>query len=130
MFSLGETIMANDEKREELKRKIISILETITDPEIGIDLWNLGLIYDIDIVDEDNVKIKMGLTTPFCPLANILPMMVAEELKKKLGVNAEIELVYDPPWTPERMTEKGRRIFKERFGYDIVEEYKKAYGKK
>ncbi len=113
-----------------MKKKIISILETISDPEIGIDLWNLGLIYDIKIIDDKHVRIQMGLTTPFCPLANILPMMVAEELKKKLGINAEIELVYDPPWTPEHMTEKGRRIFKERFGYDIVEEYRKAYGRK
>ncbi len=129
-FLSGEENMPENQDYGELRKKIISILETITDPEIGIDLWNLGLIYDIKIIDNKHVKIQMGLTTPFCPLANILPMMVAEELKKKLGVDAEIELVYDPPWTPERMTEKGRRIFKERFGYDIVEEYRRAYGQK
>ncbi len=129
-FLSGEKNMSENQVHGELKKKIISILETISDPEIGIDLWNLGLIYDIKIIDDKHVRIHMGLTTPFCPLANILPMMVAEELKKKLGINAEIELVYDPPWTPEHMTEKGRRIFKERFGYDIVEEYRKAYSRK
>ncbi len=116
--------------KEELKKKIISVLETIADPEIGIDVYNLGMIYDIEVIDDKHVKIKMTLTTPFCPLANILPMMVVEELKRKLGIETDIELVFDPPWTPEKMTEKGRRIFKERFGYDIVEEYRKAYGSK
>ncbi len=119
----------NEEEKKKIVEKIIPVLETIADPEIGIDVYNLGMIYDIDVIDEKHVKIKMTLTTPFCPLANILPMMVIEELKRKLGIEADIELVFDPPWTPEKMTEKGRRMFRERFGYDIVEEYKKAYGK-
>lgn len=108
---------------EEMKRKVIEILETIIDPEIGIDVWNLGLIYDI-VFEDSNVKIKMTLTTPFCPLVNVVPMLVKEKLEKTLGLNVDVEIVYDPPWTPEKMTEKGRRIFKERFGYDIVEEWK------
>lgn len=120
----------NNGAKEELKKKIISVLETIADPEIGIDVYNLGMIYDIEVIDDKHVKIKMTLTTPFCPLANILPMMIVEELKRKLGIETDVELVFDPPWTPEKMTEKGRRIFKERFGYDIVEEYRKAYGSK
>ncbi len=107
--------------------KIISVLETIADPEIGIDVYNLGMIYGIEVIDEKHVKIKMTLTTPFCPLANILPMLVVEELKRKLGIEADVEIVMEPPWSPEMMTEKGRRLFKERYGYDIVEEYKKAY---
>ncbi len=117
----------SDEKKKELMNKIISVLETIADPEIGIDVYNLGMIYGIEIIDEKHVKIKMTLTTPFCPLANILPMLVVEELKRKLGIEADIEIVMEPPWSPEMMTEKGRRLFKERYGYDIVEEYKKAY---
>ncbi len=107
-----------------MKKKVIEVLETIADPEIGIDVYNLGLIYGLE-VSGGKVKIKMGLTTPFCPMANILPMMVDEELKKRLGVEVEIELVYDPPWNPLMMTEKGRRMFIERYGYDIVEEYKR-----
>ncbi len=119
--------MMSNVNKEELKKKIISVLETIADPEIGIDVYNLGMIYEINIIDDKHVKIKMALTTPFCPLANIIPMMIIEELKRKLGIEADVEIVLEPPWTPERMTEKGRRIFKERFGYDIVEEYRKAY---
>jgi metal-sulfur cluster biosynthetic enzyme len=113
---------------EEIKKKIISILENVVDPEIGIDVYNLGMIYGIDVIDEKHVKIRMTLTTPVCPLANVIPLMIVEELKAKLGIEADVELVWDPPWTPERMTEKGRRLFKERFGYDIVEAYKSMYG--
>ncbi|RLG79100.1 MAG: FeS assembly SUF system protein [Thermoprotei archaeon] len=112
--------------REELVKKVISVLETIVDPEIGIDIYNLGMIYGIEVVG-NKVKIKMTLTTPMCPLANVIPYMITEELKSKLGVEAEIELVYDPPWTPERMTEKGRRMFKEKYGYDVVEAYRSMY---
>ncbi|MCI4461748.1 MAG: DUF59 domain-containing protein [Thermogladius sp.] len=116
--------MSSTSSGDDLKKKVIEVLETIADPEIGIDVYNLGLVYGIEVAG-GKVKIKMTLTTPFCPLANILPMMVDEELKKKLGVEVEIELVYDPPWNPLMMTEKGRRMFIERYGYDIVEEYKK-----
>jgi metal-sulfur cluster biosynthetic enzyme len=116
--------MSSTSGGDDLKKKVIEVLETIADPEIGIDVYNLGLIYGLE-VSGGKVKIKMGLTTPFCPMANILPMMVDEELKKRLGVEVEIELVYDPPWNPLMMTEKGRRMFIERYGYDIVEEYKR-----
>ncbi|MGC8953685.1 MAG: metal-sulfur cluster assembly factor [Desulfurococcus sp.] len=108
---------------EELKKKIVEVLETITDPEIGIDVYNLGLIYDIQVVNDKTVKITMSFTTMFCPLASTLPLMIIDALKEKLGIDADIDIVYDPPWTPLRMTEKGRVLFKERFGYDIVEEY-------
>jgi metal-sulfur cluster biosynthetic enzyme len=116
--------MSSTSGGDDLKKKVIEVLETIADPEIGIDVYNLGLIYGLE-VSGGKVKIKMGLTTPFCPMANILPMMVDEELKKRLGVEVVIELVYDPPWNPLMMTEKGRRMFIERYGYDIVEEYKR-----
>jgi len=116
--------MSSTSGGDDLKKKVIEVLETIADPEIGIDVYNLGLIYGLE-VSGGKVKIKMGLTTPFCPMANILPMMVDEELKKRLGVEVEIELVYAPPWNPLMMTEKGRRMFIERYGYDIVEEYKR-----
>jgi len=116
--------MSSTSGADDLKKKVIEVLETIADPEIGIDVYNLGLIYGLE-VGGGKVKIKMGLTTPFCPMSNILPMMVDEELKKRLGVEVEIELVYDPPWNPLMMTEKGRRMFIERYGYDIVEEYKR-----
>lgn len=114
----------------ELKNKVISILETIVDPEIGIDIYNLGMIYSVEVIDNKHVKIKLTLTTPICPLANIIPMIIIEELKNKLGIEVDLELVFEPPWTPDRMTEKGRRLFRERYGYDIVEAYRSMYGTK
>jgi len=111
---------------EELKKKIIEVLEGVIDPEVGIDVYNLGLIYNIEVVDEKRVKISMGLTTALCPLAYTLPLMIIDQLKEKLNIDADVDLVYDPPWTPLRMTEKGRRLFKERFGYDIVEWYRES----
>ncbi|MEM0506177.1 MAG: metal-sulfur cluster assembly factor [Thermosphaera sp.] len=107
----------------DLREKIVRVLESIVDPEIGIDVYNLGLIYNIEIVDEKRVKIDMSLTTMFCPLASTLPLMVIDQLKEALNLDADINIVYDPPWNPLRMTPKGREMFKERFGYDIVEQY-------
>jgi metal-sulfur cluster biosynthetic enzyme len=111
---------------EELKKRIIEVLEEVIDPELGIDVYNLGLIYNIEVVNEKTVKISMGLTTPLCPLAYTLPLMIIDRLKERLNIDADLDLVYDPPWTPLRMTEKGRRLFKERFGYDIVEWYQES----
>ncbi len=110
-----------------IRDRVIKILETIYDPEIGVDVWNLGLVYSIDVVDKDYVRIKMTLTTPFCPLANILPFLVKERVEKELGVKADIEMVFEPPWSPERITEKGRRMLIEKFGYDVVESWIKMY---
>lgn len=118
--------MLSEQEWLELRRKIIEVLETIVDPEIGIDVYNLGLIYDIKPIDKKTVKISMTLTTAFCPLATVLPLMIIEQLKEKLGLDVDIDLVYDPPWTPMKMTEKGRELFKERFGYDIVEMYERS----
>ncbi|MEM4869186.1 MAG: metal-sulfur cluster assembly factor [Desulfurococcaceae archaeon] len=109
--------------KDTIKQRIVEILETIIDPELGVDVYNLGLVYNIDVIDDKHVKITMTLTTPFCPLASIIPLMIIDQLKEKLRIDADIDITYDPPWTPLRMTEKGRRLFKERFGYDIVEMY-------
>ena len=109
--------------KDTIKQRIIEILETIIDPELGVDVYNLGLVYNIDVIDDKHVKITMTLTTPFCPLASIITLMIIDQLKEKLRIDADIDITYDPPWTPLRMTEKGRQLFKERFGYDIVEMY-------
>jgi metal-sulfur cluster biosynthetic enzyme len=109
--------------KDTIKQRIVEVLENIVDPELGVDVYNLGLVYNIDVIDDKHVKITMTLTTPFCPLASIIPLMIIDQLKEKLRIDADIDITYDPPWTPLRMTEKGRQIFKERFGYDIVEMY-------
>lgn len=122
--------MTNTVDREHVKNKIIEVLETIVDPELGIDIYNLGLIYDINVIDEKHVKISMTFTSMLCPLATIIPLMVIDQLKEKLGIDADIDIVYDPPWTPSRMSEKARQLFRERFGYDIVDLYKSTFEKK
>ncbi|MEM3763438.1 MAG: metal-sulfur cluster assembly factor [Desulfurococcaceae archaeon] len=119
MIYLTETPVNKDT----IKQRIVEILETIVDPELGVDVYNLGLVYNIDVINDKHVKITMTLTTPFCPLASIIPLMIIDQLKEKLRIDADIDITYDPPWTPLRMTEKGRQLFKERFGYDIVEMY-------
>ena len=105
-------------------------LRNVYDPEIPINVWDLGLIYGIDVDDSGNVRIRMTLTAPACPVTTFLLYQVQEAVYRALsdveGVSeVNIDLVFDPPWDPTRMTEEGRRRFKELFGYDIVEEYGK-----
>tara|TARA_Y100000766_G_scaffold261677_1_gene252360 strand:+ start:1296 stop:1652 length:357 start_codon:yes stop_codon:yes gene_type:complete len=104
-----------------VKTKIIDILKQCYDPEIPIDLWNLGLIYDIDMTttenDKNDVKITMSLTTPGCTMGQHM----ADDIKNKVKAlekinNIEVTVTFDPPWTPEMMTNYAR----EKLGYDPV----------
>ncbi len=105
---------------------MIEVLRNVYDPEIPISVWDLGLIYDINIDDNGVVHIKMTLTAPGCPIANMIIYYVKEAIKNVEDVkDVEIELTFNPPWDPTKMTEEGRKRFKELFGYDIVEEYKR-----
>ena len=90
------------------KDDIIEILKTCFDPEIPIDLWNLGLIYDIKINDR-NVYILMTLTTPNCPVAETLPVDVEDKVKTIKGTKSvEVEITFDPPWTQDLMSEEAK----------------------
>tara|TARA_Y200000002_G_scaffold317945_1_gene276744 strand:+ start:323 stop:733 length:411 start_codon:yes stop_codon:yes gene_type:complete len=91
------------------KKEIISMLSNVFDPEIPINIYDLGLIYDVKISNGNNVSIKMSLTSPGCPVAGELPKQVADELTKinKIGL-IEVELVWDPPWTKDRMSEDAK----------------------
>ena len=91
------------------EKDIISNLTTIYDPEIPVNIYDLGLIYDINISKGNNVFIKMSLTSPGCPVAGELPKQVADELTKIKNIGLiEVELVWDPPWTKERMSEDAK----------------------
>ena len=81
------------------KKDIIKVLKTVNDPEIRVDVYSLGLIYDIKI-EKNNVKIKMTFTTPMCPYGPMLIDMIESAIKEKHKVNVEIEVVFDPPWEP------------------------------
>ncbi len=93
----------------QLEQKIISILKTCFDPEIPVDIWELGLIYDLKIDDEGNVYIKMTLTTPNCPVAESLPQEVKEKIKSVNDVkDLYLDLTFDPPWTMQMMSEEAK----------------------
>lgn len=95
--------------KEQLKGTIIAALRTVYDPEIPVNIYDLGLIYDIIIDDEINVDIKMTLTTPGCPVAQTFPGTVQQHVRDVEGVNdATVELVWDPPWDQDKMTEEAR----------------------
>ena len=88
---------------------VIEALRTVYDPEIPVNIYDMGLIYDIEIKDGGNIHIVMTLTAPGCPVAGILPGQVADAAAAVPGVGeVEVELVWDPPWTPERMSEDAR----------------------
>ena len=93
----------------ELGDKIVRVLKTIYDPEIPVDIYELGLIYDVFVNEEQEVKILMTLTTPNCPVAETLPVEVEEKVKSIDEVSdAIVEITFDPPWTQELMSEEAK----------------------
>ncbi len=96
-------------KAQALKAQIIEVLRTCYDPEIPVDIYALGLIYDVDVEAAGTVRIQMTLTSPACPVAGSLPPEVESRIEAVDGVtNVSVELVWDPPWTPERMSEAAK----------------------
>lgn len=94
---------------QEIGDKIVEVLKTIYDPEIPVDIYELGLIYDVFVNDNDEVKILMTLTSPNCPVAETLPVEVEEKVKTLEEVkNAEVEITFDPPWTQDLMSEEAK----------------------
>ena len=93
----------------ELEPQIVAAFKTVYDPEIPVDIYELGLIYGFEIQDNGHVAISMTLTAPACPEAGTLQGMVESAVADIEGVNgASVELVWDPPWTPARMSEAAR----------------------
>ncbi len=101
--------MEEEINTEELGDKIVRVLKTIYDPEIPVDIYELGLIYDVMVNTDRDVKILMTLTTPNCPVAESLPLEVEERVKTLDLVNdCEVEITFDPPWTQELMSEEAK----------------------
>ena len=93
----------------ELGDKIVKVLKTIFDPEIPVDIYELGLIYDVFVNEDADVKILMTLTTPNCPVAETLPREVEEKVKSLDEVkDAEVEITFDPPWSQDLMSEEAK----------------------
>jgi FeS assembly SUF system protein len=93
----------------DVENAIVEALKTVFDPEIPVNIYELGLIYDIDLLDEGAVKVKMTLTSPGCPVAGSLPGEVQAKVQGVPGVGAvDVELVWDPTWNPSMMSEAAR----------------------
>jgi len=94
-----------------LTDEVIGALKTVYDPEIPSDIYELGLIYKIDIADDRAVTIEMTLTTPNCPSAQELPTMVENAVASVAGVGqVKVDIVWDPPWDPSRMSDEARSV--------------------
>ena len=92
-----------------LGEKIIKVLKTIFDPEIPVDIYELGLIYDVFVNEDFDAKVLMTLTSPNCPVAESLPAEVEAKVKSIKGINqVEVEMTFDPPWTKDLMSEEAK----------------------
>tara|TARA_B100001996_G_C18612581_1_gene574348 strand:+ start:585 stop:911 length:327 start_codon:yes stop_codon:yes gene_type:complete len=93
----------------EIGEKIIDVIKTIYDPEIPVDIYELGLIYDVMVNEDFDVKILMTLTTPNCPVAETLPVDVEDKVKTIKGIKSvEVEMTFDPPWTQDLMSDEAK----------------------
>ncbi|MBW2237250.1 MAG: DUF59 domain-containing protein [Deltaproteobacteria bacterium] len=92
-----------------LRESVIDMIKTCYDPEIPVDIWELGLIYDVAVEDGGNVNVTMTLTSPMCPVAESLPPEVEAKVRTVEGVaEARVEVTWDPPWSPDKMTEAAK----------------------
>ena len=99
------------EETERLAIEIVAALKTVFDPEIPADIYELGLIYKVDIKDDRSVDVEMTLTTPNCPAAGELPQMVENAVASVPGIGiVNVNLVWEPAWTPDRMTDEARLV--------------------
>lgn len=115
----AEAILADDHEQraerdrqaevETLGEQIVEALKTVYDPEIPVNIYELGLVYKVDVEDDNKVLIEMTLTSPHCPVAESLPAEVEHKVAATGGVNGcEVKIVWDPPWNPSMMTEEAQ----------------------
>ena len=96
---------------ENLRDKIVTAIKTVYDPEIPVDVYELGLIYEINVFPVNNVYIRMTLTSPSCPSAEVIPGEVEQKIKAIPGVNdVKVELTFDPPYSQDMMSEAARKV--------------------
>lgn len=101
--------MGNENNLDEIKEEVIKVLKTCYDPEIPVNIYELGLIYDIKVSEDKDVNILMTLTSPMCPVADILPLQIEGKVRSLPMIdNAIIDLTFDPPWTPDKMSEAAK----------------------
>jgi FeS assembly SUF system protein len=106
----GSSSLPEDELHR-MTDDIVAALKTVYDPEIPADIYELGLIYKIDISDDRSIKVDMSLTSPNCPSAQELPVMVENAVSSVAGVGpVKVDVVWDPPWDPSRMSDEARLV--------------------
>jgi len=103
-----EIIYINDEKAEPTKETVMETLREVVDPELNISIVDLGLVYGVDI-DDEKIKIKFTFTSPACPLGAMMISSIKFKIEERFGTEPEVELVFDPPWTPDRMADETKR---------------------
>ena len=104
-----QTSALSKQELDDFTTKLVTALKTVFDPEIPVDIYELGLIYKVDVADNKDVAVDMTLTAPNCPVAGEMPGMVKSALEKIEGVGAiTVKMTFDPPWTPERMSEEAK----------------------
>ncbi len=97
------------EELEDFTARLVAALKTVFDPEIPVDIYELGLIYKVDVADNKDVAVDMTLTAPGCPVAGEMPEMVKSALETIEGIGAvTVNMTFEPPWTPERMSESAK----------------------
>jgi FeS assembly SUF system protein len=107
----GKSSALPQEELTRLTDEVIAALKTVYDPEIPSDIYELGLVYKIDIADDRKVSVEMTLTTPNCPSAQELPTMVENAVASVPGVGeVKVDIVWDPPWDPSRMSDEARAV--------------------
>lgn len=95
--------------REEIEKDVVEALKSIYDPEIPVNIYELGLIYNVDVRDDRSVEVRLTLTSPMCPVAGSLPPEVEAKVAQVEGVTASsVDLVWDPPWEPSMMSEAAK----------------------
>jgi FeS assembly SUF system protein len=105
----GMTIENNDSVVKSIEERVIDVLKTCFDPEIPVNIYDLGLIYEVKVKEGNDVHVRMTLTSPACPVAETLPPDVENKIKELPDVNsARVEITFDPPWDKEMMSEEAR----------------------
>ena len=107
LHAKSETL--SSEELESFTTKLVAALKTVYDPEIPVDIYELGLIYTVDVADNRDVAVDMTLTAPGCPVAGEMPEMVKSALEGVDGIGAvTVNMVFEPPWTPEKMSDEAK----------------------
>lgn len=104
-----ENSQNKSEEVKPLRERVVDILKTCYDPEIPVDIYELGLIYEINVLDGNDILVKMTLTSPACPVAESLPIEVEQKIKNIPDVNnAKVEITFEPPWEKNMMSEEAK----------------------